>query len=68
MTTYTVVPSSDGLGYDIQIVADNGGRQTVLGLKTQADAEAWIAEDKRLNHETNRAVQAGGDQTSPPSA
>jgi len=54
MATYTVVPRADGLGYDIQIVADNGGRQTRLGFKTEADAAAWIAEDKRLNQETNR--------------
>lgn len=53
MTTYKAVPRADG-GYDIQIVSDNGVRQTLLGFKTEAEAKAWIAEDKRLNHETNR--------------
>lgn len=58
MTTYKVVPRADGAGYDIQIVADNGARRTRLGFKTEAEAEAWIAEDKRLNHETNREVSS----------
>ena len=47
MNTYTIVPHSDGLGYDILIVSDNGVRQTILGFKTEADAEAWIDDDKK---------------------
>ena len=47
MNTYTVVPRRDGLGYDILVVSDNGVTQTILGFKTEADAEAWIDDDKK---------------------
>jgi hypothetical protein len=49
MTTYTIIPVGDGSGFHIGIVGDDGARHTMLGFETQADAEAWIAHDKRLN-------------------
>jgi hypothetical protein len=49
MTTYTIIPRPDQSGYDIAIVGTNGTHQTMLGFKTQAEAEAWIAQDERLN-------------------
>ncbi len=47
MTTYTVLPRQDQAGYDVAIVGIDGARQTILGFKTQADADAWIEGDKR---------------------
>ena len=49
MSTYTIIPRSDQSGYDIAIVGTDGVHQTMLGFKTHADAEAWIAQDERLN-------------------
>jgi hypothetical protein len=48
MATYTVTPSeTDSDGFDVQIVGNDGVRQTMLGFKTKADAETWIIEDAR---------------------
>jgi hypothetical protein len=47
MTTYTIIPKIDQTGFDVAIVGDDGARQTLLGFETQADAQAWIAWDKR---------------------
>jgi hypothetical protein len=47
MTTHTIIPKVDQTGFDVAIVGNNGVRQTLLGFETQADAEAWIAWDKR---------------------
>jgi hypothetical protein len=30
MTTYTIIPRSDGTGYDIVVVGTNGARNTML--------------------------------------
>jgi hypothetical protein len=49
MTTYTVVPKADRTGFHVAIRGSNGTRQTVLGFKTNAEAEAWIDQDKRLS-------------------
>ena len=46
MATYTILVRSDEAGYDIAVVADNGSRHTMLGFRTQAEVEAWIAADK----------------------
>ena len=46
MPTYTVIPLSDQT-FQVAIVGDDGARQTLLGFETQADAEAWIARDRR---------------------
>jgi hypothetical protein len=34
--------------YDVHIVGMDGVHQTILGFKTEAAANAWIAHDKRL--------------------
>jgi hypothetical protein len=47
MTKYTIIPKVDQTGFDVAIVGNDGARQTLLGFETQADAEAWIAWDKR---------------------
>ncbi len=49
MTTYTIIPNGDGSGFNIGIAASNGARQTMLGFASEAEAEAWITQDKRLN-------------------
>ncbi len=49
MTTYTIMPNSDGSGFNIGIAGLNGARQTMLGFESEAEAEAWIEQDKRLN-------------------
>ena len=38
-------------GFSIEIVGDDGTRQTMLGFKTREAAEAWIVEDQRRPHE-----------------
>jgi hypothetical protein len=49
MTTYTIIPARDGSGFQIGVVGHDGARHTMLGFESEADAEAWIAQDKRLN-------------------
>ena len=48
MAKYTIHPGEDGVGFEISVISDNGAHQTMLGFKTVAEADAWIAEDKRL--------------------
>ena len=48
MTQYIIVPNGDGSGFNIAVSGANGTRQTMLGFDTQAEAEAWIVQDKRL--------------------
>ncbi|WP_428492991.1 hypothetical protein [Rhodopila sp.] len=49
MTTYTIVPTTDGTGFHIGVAGSNGARQTMLGFTSKQEAEAWIIQDKRLN-------------------
>ncbi len=49
MTTYTIIPIADGSGFNIGIAGSNGARQTMLGFTSQAEAKAWIDQDKRLS-------------------
>ena len=53
MTKYRIIPKVDQTAFDVAIVGDDGARQTLLGFETRADAEAWIAWDRRPS--------AGGD-------
>jgi hypothetical protein len=52
MTTYTITPNSDGTGFNIGIAGNDGTRQTMLGFATEAEAETWIEQDKRLSNGT----------------
>ena len=61
MTKYNVHPGEDDTGFDISIISDNGARQTVLGFRTVAVADAWIAEDKRLTALANETERPGSD-------
>ena len=56
MTQYIIVPNGDGSGFNIAVSGANGARQTMLGFSTEAEAEAWIVNDRRLD---------GGDEPSP---
>lgn len=56
MTQYIIVPSGNGSGFNITVAAANGARQTMMGFSSEAEAEAWIAQDKRLD---------GGDEVIP---
>ena len=48
MATYTLTPRRDGDGYDIRVVDADGAHHTMLGFKSEADAMAWIARDKKI--------------------
>jgi hypothetical protein len=48
MSTYVIIPNSDGSGFNVGIAGSNGARQTMLGFESEAEAEAWIIQDKRL--------------------
>ncbi|HEY1413429.1 MAG TPA: hypothetical protein VGF36_14885 [Rhodopila sp.] len=52
MTTYTIIPNGDGTGFNIGIAGNDGARQTMLGFTSEAEAEAWIDQDKRLSNGT----------------
>jgi hypothetical protein len=49
MTQYTILPHDDGSSFNIGVAGSNGARQTMLGFASEAEAEAWIDQDKRLN-------------------
>jgi hypothetical protein len=48
MSTYVIIPNSDGSGFNVGIAGSDGARQTMLGFESEAEAEAWIMQDKRL--------------------
>jgi hypothetical protein len=52
MTQYTILPHDDGSSFNIGVAGSNGARQTVLGFASEAEAEAWIDQDKRLDGPT----------------
>jgi hypothetical protein len=49
MTTYSITPNGDGTGFNISIAGSDGTRQTMLGFESEAEAEAWIVQDRRLS-------------------
>jgi hypothetical protein len=49
MATYTVTAQAPGTGFQVGIVGTNGTKQTILGFKTRAEADAWIASDRALD-------------------
>ena len=53
MASYAITVRGDQAGFDVEIVAHDGVRQTMMGFKTQADAEAWIVRDAQLNRTTD---------------
>jgi hypothetical protein len=55
MATYTLISRPAG-GYDIQIVGADGAHQTMVSFRTEADANVWITQDKRLAPMEDRVV------------
>jgi hypothetical protein len=55
MAKYSVVARSDGTGFDIEVISNDGTRHTMLGFTNQAGAEEWIAADKvrEINSDTS---------------
>ena len=49
MTTYTIIPTDNGANFNIGVAGSVGTRQTMLGSVSEAEAEEWISQDKRLN-------------------
>jgi hypothetical protein len=49
MTKYSITPNGDGTGFNISIAGSDGTRQTMLGFESEAEAEAWIVQDRRLS-------------------
>ncbi len=49
MTQYIIVPNGDKSGFNVAVAGADGTRQTLLGFGTEAEAEAWITRDKRLD-------------------
>jgi hypothetical protein len=47
MQSYSIVYRGQGFGYSVHIKDDSGARHTVSGFKTEAEAKAWVEEDKR---------------------
>jgi hypothetical protein len=46
MATYKIIPRADGGGFDIDVVGADGTHHTMLGFKSEVDAQAWIAQDQ----------------------
>ena len=44
---YTVSPWPDGEAFDVVLATNNGTCLKVVGFRSRADAEGWIAEDRR---------------------
>ncbi|MDR3536863.1 MAG: hypothetical protein P4L71_10225 [Acetobacteraceae bacterium] len=50
MASYIIASRGDpSAGYEVRVIGDTGGRHTMLGFDTEAEAKAWIAQDRRLN-------------------
>ena len=47
MQSYSIVYRGEGFGYSVHIKDDSGARHTVGGFKTEAEAKAWVEDDKR---------------------
>jgi hypothetical protein len=60
MITYTVIPGAGQTGFHVKIAGSGGNRQTMLGFRTESDAAAWIANDKRLTEATALFVTPSG--------
>jgi hypothetical protein len=61
MTTYNIIPNSDGSGFNIGIAGNDGARQTMLGFESEAEAEAWILQDRRLSQTPVQEMSAAAE-------
>ena len=51
MASYLIAVRADQSGFEIEVVEHDGARETIVGFRTQADAEAWIVRVARLKIE-----------------
>jgi hypothetical protein len=49
MSNYTVLPRRRQPGYKVEVQGDDGTRHTLLGFTTEAEAQAWVETDKKLD-------------------
>jgi antibiotic biosynthesis monooxygenase (ABM) superfamily enzyme len=49
MATYTIVPGRQGTGFKVDVVSNEGIRQTMLGFDTEDEATSWIESDRKLD-------------------
>jgi hypothetical protein len=48
MATYAIVPPKQQQGgYLVQVIGDDGARQTMLGFDSEEQAKAWIEADRQ---------------------
>jgi hypothetical protein len=61
MNVYKISKHPGGNNYDIHVIGAQGTRQTMLGFRTEEEAEAWIVTDKErgpINREFRMATAA----------
>ena len=49
MQTYMIVDGDDGIGYNVELTDAIGVRHTILGFETEAEAQVWIEQDRRVS-------------------
>ncbi len=53
MQTYTILPNQNGNSFTVATKKRSGGWETVREFTTLVEAEAWIAQEERLNNAAN---------------
>ena len=56
LATYKIARRVGDDGFDVSVVGSDGARQTILDIKTRADAEARIIQDEQ--HDRRRGLVA----------
>jgi hypothetical protein len=59
--TYSIVHLNDTSSYGVEITAPDRIPHTVTGFNTEADAQAWMTDQKRLEAAAERAWGEGID-------
>lgn len=54
MAAYTVLPRVRQQGFKVEVVGDDGARQTMLGFDREEDAVAWVQVDRRRGFRAER--------------
>ena len=49
MQTYMIVDRDDGAGYNVKLMDAIGVHHTILGFETEAEAQIWIEQDRRMS-------------------
>lgn len=65
MASYIIASRGDqSAGYEVKVIGETGARHTMLGFDTEADAEAWVVEDRRLHEADNPKEEPAADALS----